>query len=1049
MHVKLLLLAASLLCAPALVLAQATTGSISGTVTDETGGIMPGTTITVTNVDTGLVRTQAADPRGRYRVLDLTPGSYELTTELQGFAPVKRTNLVVAIGKDLLVDIQVRVGAMSEQVTVVGETSSVSLGTTAAGGVVTTQQIAELPLNGRSFMQLATLQPGVVVSRGTARDFTGGFGNTQLAIGGARPENTGYLMDGTNIADISDKAPSSLSGVLLGVDTVQEFSVQTHGYSAEFGRAAGGIMSAVTKSGTNTIHGTVFEFHRDSALDARNFFDTDELPDFKRNQFGATGGGPIVKNKLFYFGSYEGLRERLAVTRFARLPNALAHQGMVPNAQGQLVNVGVQALAAPYLALLFPIPTGRDFGDGTAEEAHAHQDPTDENFGVVKFDYNLGPRGNLMARWSRDVSDTQISQPHPLFFETVGTDTRYITGQYQQIFTQALLNNVRVAANRTGRDNDLISTVDIPRALYFSEDPHWGAINILTASTAGSIATIPVDYQQDLYQLSDTLTWTQNSHIIKAGFDWQKTHFDGFSYSRYGGEFRFRNVMEFVTLNRGGGAKADRFTGNLPGTDTFRQMRQHYAAFFLQDDWRAGDTLSITYGLRYEFVTDPKELQDRVAGLLSLDDLESGPQGITPGTPLFNNPSKKSLAPRLGVAWNPFGNKKQTVKGGYGVFYQPLTTSFYRGTTFRIYPYFAGVDIRQPTVFGPAMKDVLAAGVNPDTVQKRSEFIFYDLEQPFMQQWHVNFERDLGRNFVTEAGYIGSRGHNLPFYGDPNATPSEYGADGVKRLVPGATLRYPSWGRIRTRNNVARSNYHGMTLALNKRYSDGWQMQAAYTLGKSNDTWSGGLIGGSDFDNGAGSATDWWDPEYEYGPSNYDVRHNIVINAVYQLPFGKGREGFAGVLANGWNIGGVFQASSGLPATPLLAYDQVGDRQSDTGLQKPNIGGDINYIGTAEQWFDPSVYIVPAAGVFGSARRNSVRGPGLKVADLSVFKNFTVNRYAVQLRFEAFNAFNWVNLGLPDMTIFTANGVRNPTAGQIRNTATPARQVQIGLKFMF
>jgi len=1036
---------------PSALSAQGTTGSISGTVVDESKAVMPGVAITARNVETGLERTQVSDRDGRYRVLNLTPGTYTVTAELAGFASVRRDKVAVAINKDVLADIELKIGGLTDQVTVAGESSSVSLGSTTVGGVVTTQQIAELPLNGRSFMQLATLQPGVVVSRGTARDFTGGFGSTQLAIGGARPEHTGYLMDGTNIADISDKAPSSLSGVLLGVDTVQEFSVQTHGYSAEFGRAAGGVMSAVTKSGTNRLKGSLYEFHRNDALDSRNFFSAGELPDFQRDQYGASLGGPIFKNRLFFFGAYESLRERNAFTRYARLPNRLAHEGQVPNAQGVLTNVGVHPTVRPYLNLLFPIPDGQDFGDGTAELAHAQRDPTDEHFGVVKFDYNLGTNGStLMVRWSKDVSDTSISQPHPLFFEQVGTETRYFTAQYQQVVTQRLMNTLRFAANRTGRDNDLISTIEIPTSLYFTEDPHWGAISITNISTAGSVATIPVDYQQDVFQLSDTMTWNAASHVVKGGFDWQRYHFDGFSYSRYGGEFRFRNLTEFLTLRRSSTAQADRFTGNLPGTDTFRQMRQNYIAFFLQDDWRVTDNLSLSLGLRYEFVTTPKERNGQVAGLLSLDDLESGPRGVTPGTPLFKNPSvKNGLAPRLGLAWNPFGDKKTTVKGGYGIFFQPLTTSFYRGTTFRIYPYFAGVDIRQPTVFGPAMKNLLAGGVDPARVQKRSEFIQYDIKQPFMHQWHVNTERDLGWNMVAELGYIGSKGQNLPFYGDPNTTPSFYDTDGVKRLVPGARLRYPSWGRIRTRTNIARSIYHGMTASLNKRYSDGWQAQVSYTLGNARDTWSGGQIGGSDFDNGAGSATDWWDPEYEFGPSNYDVRHNLVINGVWVLPIGRNLTGLAGVLAKGWQIGGVFQASTGIPFTPFLAYDQVGDRQSDDGLHKPNVSGAVSYPGTADQWFDPSVYSVPAAGVFGNARRNSLRAPGLKVADLSLFKNFNFKRYQGQFRLEAFNAFNWVNLGLPDSTIFTAGGVRNPTAGRIRSTSTPARQLQLGFKFLF
>jgi outer membrane receptor protein involved in Fe transport len=654
-----------------------------------------------------------------------------------------------------------------------------------------------------------------------------------------------------------------------------------------------------------------------------------------------------------------------------------------------------------------------------------------------------------MARYSRDVSDTQISQSHPLFFEQVGTDTRYFTLQSQHLFTGSLMNQLRFSANRTGRDNDLIPTVDIPTSMYFSEDPHWGAINIIGTSTAGSIATIPVDYKQDVFQLSDTLTWNLSSHVVKGGFDFQRYHFDGFSYSRYGGEFRFRNLQEFLTLRRSATAQADRFTGNLPGTDTFRQMRQNYAAFFLQDDWRVSNDVSINAGLRYDFVTVPTELNNQVAGLLDLADLERPPFGVTEGTPMFDNPSKKSFAPRLGAAWNPAGDKRMTVKGGYGLFYQPLTTSFYRGTTFRIYPYFAGVDIRQPTVFGPGNIEVLAGGVDPATVQKRSEFIFYDAKQPFMQQWHATVERDLGRKVVAEIGYIGSKGHNLPYYGDPNSVPAEYGPDGVKRLVPGATLRYPSWGRIRTRINIARSIFHGMTVGLNKRFSDGWQLQGAYTYGDSKDTWSGGQIGGSDFDNGAGSGTDWWDPEYEFGPSNYDIRHNLVINGVWVLPFGRTLTGVAGVLAKGWQIGGVMQFSSGLPFTPFLSYDQVGDQQSDTGLHKPNVNGEVTYPKTTEQWFDPSVFSVPAPGIYGNAKRNSLRGPGLKVADLSAFKNFELGRIKAQFRLEAFNAFNWVNLGMPSSTIFEAGGVRNTTAGRINNTSTPARQVQLGFKLIF
>ena len=480
-------------------------------------------------------------------------------------------------------------------------------------------------------------------------------------------------------------------------------------------------------------------------------------------------------------------------------------------------------------------------------------------------------------------------------------------------------------------------------------------------------------------------------------------------------------------------------------------MRQHYAAFFVQDDWRAGDSLSINYGLRYEFVTDPKELNGQVAGLLSFADLESGPGGVTPGTPMFKNPSKKSFAPRLGVAWNPLGNKKQTVKGGYGVFYQPLTTSFYRGTTFRIYPYFAGVDIRQPTVFGPGNIAVLAAGVNPATVQKRSEFIDYDIEQPFSQQWHVNFERDLGHNLVDR-----SRLHR------------------IARSQP-AVLRRSQRGpvRVRRRRRQAARPRRGAALpelgphphahqrrALELSRHDARRQQALFRRlavpgvvhARQCRTTRGRAARSAAATSTTAPAAR---PTGTIRRTSTDRRTSTSVTTSCSTPStscrsDEPRPALPACSRKGWNIGGVLQASSGLPFTPLLSYDQVGDLQSDTGLQKPNVNGDGELSADSATVVRPgrsSAFRRPACSA--TPRRNSLRGPGLKVADLSVFKNFAIGRYVAQFRIEAFNAFNWVNLGLPDATIFNAGGVRNPTAGEINRTSTAARQIQLGVKFMF
>jgi hypothetical protein len=1042
-----LLLAVGAASAPAF--AQATTGTISGVVTDDTKAVLPGVSVQVTNVETGAARMLVTDERGRFRALNLAPGLYSVSGELQGFQTGKRDRLTVEIGRDVTADLQLRIGALAEQVTIEGAATNVELSSAVAGGVVSQTQIAELPLNGRSFMQLATLQPGVTVSRATARDFTGGFGNTQLSIGGARPEMTGYLLEGTNIADVSDKAPSSMAGVLLGVDAVKEFSVQTHDYSAEFGRAAGGVISAVTKSGTNSLHGTLFEFLRDSKFDAPNYFDPVDavtgkrtVPPFTRNQFGGTAGGPILSSKLFYFGSYEGLRQNLSLTHIARLPNAAAHDGVLPTGK-----VTISPLVKPYLDLLYPIPDGRDYGDGTAEMRHTEIDPTHENFFVGKIDWQAGNSHSMFVRVSSDKSDSVTQQDHPLFSEITNTDTRYFTYQDQHLFSSRVFNVAKAAVNYTGRDDDINPTVTVPANMFFTTDPHFGAITIQSGVTQiGTTGSTPIDYRQTLYQFSDTLTVSSSRHIAKFGADIQRYHFDGVSFSRYGGEFRFTNLSNFLkgTVNR--------FTGNLPDTDTHRAMRQSYFAFFGQDEWRPTNDFTMNFGVRYEFFTVPYDTNGQVAGLLSLQDLESGPKGITPGSNFFKNPSKLDFAPRVGVAWNPFGDQKTSVKAGSGVFYQPLTTSYYRGTTFRIYPYFAGVDIRTVPTFGPAVQQLLAQGTGL-AVQKRSEFIDYDAKQPYTVQYHASLAHEFPGQIVAEIGYIGSRGYNLPFYSDPNAKPVQFNAaDGHWQVVPGSSLLFPSWGRIRTRTNVARSWYNGFTASANRRFSGGLLFQGSYTYGNSRDTWSGGLIGSSDFDNGAGTATNYFHPENEEGPSSFDVRHTVVLNAVYQLPFGQ-NGGKAARIAGGWQVGVIANVASGIPFTPFIGYDYALDGSSDPNPQKPDWAPGFNagnaILGDPNNWYDATAFVLPPPGEYGNVRRNSLRGPDLKTVDLSIFKNTAVGNQVIQFRIEIFNLFDRVNFATPNYAALFDAGKRIPNATNIIRTATSSRQVQFGLKFVF
>lgn len=1046
----LVLAAVIVLILPAIALAQQITGTIRGTVSDSSRAVVPGVTIQVVNVATGATRAVVTDESGRYRAFNLAPGTYTVAAELTGFSPVIRDGITVNINREVAVDIVLQLGQLSEQVTVSGESSTVDGGSTAVIGVVTTKQIAELPLNGRNFIQLATLQPGVAISRATGKSFHAGYGGTNISIGGARPEMTGYLIEGTNIADVADKAPSSVAGVLLGVDAVQEFSVQTHGYSAEYGRAAGGVVSAVTKSGTNALRGSSFGFFRNSAMDARNFFDQGDAPPFQRSQFGASLGGPIMKNRLFYFLSYEGLHERLAQTTLARLPNQAAHNGFLPDGQGGLTFVGVHPLVRPYLDALFPIPDGREFGDGTAELVHASSDPTDENFIVGKLDWTIGQKDSMFVRFSGDVSDSQSSLENPRFRADTSTDTRYFMTQHQRVFSSGVLNVLRGAINRTSRVSDTgVPLFDFPSSLYYTAVQYPGGIAIsgMTGAPGGS----PADYAQTLLQLNDSLTWSKGRHTMKFGFDLQRYLFEASSYPSYGGQFGFRNLAEFLTLRRSATAAANVFTGSLPGSDTRRDMRQTYAALFAQDEFRVTDRLTFNYGLRYEAVTAPFDTEDRVAGLLSLDDLESGPRGVTPGSPMFDAPNPW-LVPRLGLAWDPFGRQTTSIRAGFGLFTQPLTTSYYRGTASRIFPYYAGVNIRQPPVFGPGVQQLLDQGAGLEVV-KRSEFIIYEAKQPYMSQYNLNIQHEFARGLVAEIGYLGSRGSNLPFYGDPNSVPAEQTDDGRWRVVPGAGLRYPSWGRIRTKKNVAGSAYNGLTAGLNRRFKDGLLLQASYTLAKATDDWSAGLLGNDDFDNGRGSATNWWCVECERGLSNFDVRHTLIVNGVYELPFGRSLTGLGGALVRGWQVGVIVNMASGNPFTPYIGWDRAGDRQTDSNLQKPDRAPGFSgspIIGSPDNWFDATAFVLPEAGYYGNAGRNSLIGPNLRTMDLSIVKNSRVGRAGLQLRAEAFNILNRANFATPDAgNLFNTDGSRRPNATRITSTTTTARQVQLGVKLLF
>ena len=450
----------SLVLSGAMARGQVTTGTISGAVRDQSGAVLPGAGVTIRNVETGITRRIAADEQGRYRVPQLPLGNYEVEAEASGFSTEVRQGITLTIGREAVVDFSLNVGQVAERVVVEGEAPLVQTTTSEMGALVDNKKIRDLPLNGRSFEQLALLQPGVVVYAVASRELQFGSG-VKFSVSGSRAYSNLFLLDGTDINDQADFTPGSAAGVVLGVETLREFSVLTNTYSAEYGRKAGGIINAVTKSGGNEIHGNAFYFHRNDNFDARNFFNTVSFakPEFKRNQFGGTAGGPIRKDHTFFFGGYEGLRERLGLSNLTVVPTAPVHQGLVQNrTTGQFENVGVDPRVRPYVDL-FPLPNGRDFGDGTADFFSSPSKPTREDNFSVRLDHQISENDSLFGRYTFDDAEVFIPEKIPTFGTGLVSRYQYVTVEEKHIFSPSVLNVLRLGYNRSFSDTGALQTI--------------------------------------------------------------------------------------------------------------------------------------------------------------------------------------------------------------------------------------------------------------------------------------------------------------------------------------------------------------------------------------------------------------------------------------------------------------------------------------------------------------------------------------------------------------------------------------------------------------
>ena len=1037
--------------------AQVSGGSLSGTVTDTSRAAIPNVQVTITNA-TGFSRTVVTDFVGFYAASDLLPESYEMTAAAANFATQVRTGITVEVGASLVLNIVMEPGDPARVVHVTASGTPVDQASSAVGGNINTSTVVDSPLNGRDWTQLATLQAGVTgVQTGSAQ----GGGNSErgfgaaLSISGARPDQNSYRLDGISINDYSNGAPGSVLGDNLGVDAVQQFSVLGSNYPAQYGRTTGGVINAVTRSGTNAFHGSVYEFLRNSALDARNFFDA-TIPPFKRNQFGGSVGGPFRRDRAFVFADYEGLRQSLGVTQVSTVPSATARNGQLSTG-----SVQVDPAVARFLQAFYPLPNGPLLGSGdTGIFSFAGQQVTTENYFTIKLDHKFSERDSISGTVMHDNS--KVVQPdsfNELLANTVSR-RQLFTLHGEHVFSSKSLNAVRFGFNRAVAIEGGVSRVMNPlladAAFGFVPGQFVGEIQSVpgvTNFTGGLNVQRPAtrtssrNIAWNSFQWADDAVVIKGVHAVQFGAVVERMQDNLLLTSHTNGAFKFSSLSDFLT-NR-----PRNFAGLLPLPIPTFGLRQTLFGTYLQDDLRLRKNLMVNAGLRYETATVPAEAHGRLSSLLQLTDAE--PQL---GSAYFSNPTLRNLEPRMGFAWSPFADGKSALRGGFGIFdVLPLPYSFTLITPFSV-PFSHRIlgDVLPPGSFPNGAFPQVAG----NSTSGSATYIERAPKRSYVMQWNLSASHEITNGLDLTIGYVGSRGVHQPYRVDnfdmvlPTLTSAGY-------LFPAPSSSQTlnlNFGRVTGMLWQANSFYDALQMVITKKVSHGIQFRGAYTWGKSIDTLSA-TVADDAYPNGLLNPL-FFDQRTTRGLSDFDVRQNFAFNFTWQLPAPKMRSGLTQWVFGGWQLGGIYRASSGQPFTPLLGGDPLGMKLDETN-EPPNrvLGPGCE---TLTNQRNPNHYIKTQCLSFpnpatlrGNLGRNTLIGPGVSKFDASVFKNNHSRLFSeatnVQFRAEFFNIFNRPNFASPtdNLTVFDQTGNRISSAGLITSTQTSARQIQFALKVIW
>jgi hypothetical protein len=1060
------------------------TAAISGQVVDPSGAAVHGATITVKSLETGAVRATNTDEAGRFSVLSLPLGPQRLTAEKAGFKSAIRTGIDLQLGQNAVVNMRLEVGQLHQPVTVTADSPLVNTTTSSVSGLVGERQLEDLPLNGRSFDNLITLNPAAInYSAMKSANTSTSDGNT-FSVAGRRTGDNLFLLNGIEYTGSSQLAvtPGGASGELLGIDAVREFNVLTDTYPAEYGKRPGAQVSIVTRSGSNALHGTVFEFLRNSAFDARNFFDQASVPPFRRNQFGGALGGAPRRDRFFLFGNYEGFRQSLALSSLSVAPDAQARQGLLPNAA-----TGVYAPVAnlkssilPYMAF-WPQPNGPELlsnglPSGAALSYNNPKESIREDFATARADYLIRSSDTLSAAYTFDGGHSLIPLADPLFASYTILGMQVASLEETHIFSPRALNTLRLGYSRAAFNLESTPLAVFPPALSFVDGAGPGGIvingGVSTTGSNGSITSAGpnnaagVWNRRNLLTVSDTVQITHGIHQISAGAWLQGLRDNENTASRQLGVASFANLTTF-----------------LQGTVTTFQVvpdpnelgwRSLFGAWYFEDAIRLAHNLTVQAGIRHEFSTGWNEVSGRAANYItdSAGVLVTAPR--IGGSAFTQNNAKLLFSPRISLAWDPLGNAKMAVRAAFGTYYSLIDALSFllnslppaNGSVS-----YAGVPLSSLLPVAPGVQPApsCSATVSAPCTTYAPQGIQANAKTPTVEEWNLTIERQLTAGTLLRIAYVGSHSYHGLLSVDPNTIPAAICADaggcqsgGIASSLRGHVPQGAQYIPVGARPNPylsagffwyteGNSSYNALESEVSHRLGQGLEFRANYTWSKNLDMNSG--LTGAQSQNQAQMILDLRDLPRDWGLSALNVASQASISAHYELPFGRGK------LAGGWQINEIATLLSGFPFTPQIGANRSEDgdtRNPDRPSINPAFTGPV-VLGNPNQWFNPNAFTLPAFGTYGNLGRATLTGPGLATLDFSLFKIFAISERAkLQFRAEFFNLLNHANFGPPNATIFT-NGATttsttpaiSPTAGLITATATTSRQIQLGVKFIF